>query len=118
MTSETKSFRTLMNEFLQIRSFRNAFIVRGFIELILLSIIASVAYFYFPSRNLLVIGAVGLLIVTVFSFFIYKEYKAFAGKKENIILRIIGLILLVTGIYWFWKISDFALIDIWGIPLP
>jgi hypothetical protein len=38
-------------------------------------------------------------------------------KKENIIIRLIGLFLLFIGGYWFWK-SDFAFIPIWGIPLP
>lgn len=38
-------------------------------------------------------------------------------KKEAIILRLLGLISLLIGAYWFWK-TDFTLITLWGIPLP
>lgn len=38
-------------------------------------------------------------------------------KKENLILRFLGLITLAIGVYWFWK-ADFTLTSIYGVPLP
>jgi len=38
-------------------------------------------------------------------------------NKENIILRVLGLISAVLGFYWFWK-QDFTLATVGGVPLP
>lgn len=38
-------------------------------------------------------------------------------KKEALILRLLGLVALAGGAFWFWK-ADFTLITLWGVPLP
>jgi hypothetical protein len=38
-------------------------------------------------------------------------------KKENILIRLLGLFVFLIGGYWFWK-NGFAFIPVGGIPLP
>lgn len=70
------------DNFLEIRSLKKALIIRGF-ELILLTVIVSVSYFYFPNLNLVAVVIVGTLAVILLSYFLFKETFNMTPENNN-----------------------------------
>lgn len=84
---KVKTINTLdkVDNFFEIRSIGKALVVRGF-ELIVLTIILSFFYFYFPEWNFSIVLIISLLSVVVLSYFLFNKYLTNAEDgKENVI---------------------------------
>jgi ABC-type bacteriocin/lantibiotic exporter with double-glycine peptidase domain len=71
MTGKINNLHDFGERFLRIRSIDDAFIIRG-IELTLLIIINSAAYFYLADWSILIILAVSVPVVTCISYILYR----------------------------------------------
>jgi hypothetical protein len=81
VTNKIKKISSGEDSFWAIRSMGKAFVVRS-VELALLSVILSLAHFYFPDWNFWLVLAVGILAATTLSFVLYKFLN---GKKKNML---------------------------------
>lgn len=73
--------------FWKINTIHKAFVIRK-LELILLVIFVVTSYRFLPEKNSLIVWGVGIILVTSFSFIVYKAYEIITTKinvlKERI----------------------------------